>query len=68
MEMRKKLKKPMTDKAVQLAIGKLNKLSCGNPDIANQILEQSILNSWQGLYELKTEKGTIAANVSKIEF
>ena len=56
MEMRKKIKAPMTDKAIQLAISKLNKLSNGNNDKAIKILEQSIMNSWKGLFELKEEK------------
>ena len=51
--MRKKLKKPMTDRAVELAKKKLNDLSGGDNDKAIKILEQSIMNSWQGLFELK---------------
>ena len=50
--MRKKLKKPMTDRAVELAKKKLNDLSGGDNDKAIKILEQSIMNSWQGLFEL----------------
>ena len=53
--MRKQLKKPMSDKAVELAIKKLNNLSGGDNDKAIAILEQSIMNSWQGLFELKEE-------------
>ena len=53
--MRKKLKKPMTDRAVELAIKKLDTMSGGNNEIAIKILEQSIMNSWQGLFELKGE-------------
>jgi hypothetical protein len=56
MEMRKKIKAPMTDRAIQLAINKLNKLSGGDNDKAIKILEQSIMNSWKGLFELKEEK------------
>ncbi len=49
---RKKLKKPMTDHAVKLMIAKLNRLST---DIEEQveILNQSILNGWQGIFPLK---------------
>lgn len=53
MEMRKKIKKSMTDRAVTIAVNKLNDLSGGNPQKAVAILEQSILNNWQSLYELK---------------
>ena len=56
--MRKKLKKPMTDRAIELAIKKLNDLSGGDNDKAIKILEQSIMNSWQGLFKLKEDKQT----------
>lgn len=56
VDMRKRIKAPMTDRAIQLAIGKLNKLSGGNNEKAIKILEQSIMNSWKGLFELKEEK------------
>lgn len=51
--MRKKIKSPMTDRAVELAISKLEKLSGGDNDKTIAILEQSIMNSWKGLFELK---------------
>lgn len=56
VEMRKKLKSPMTDRAIQLAMNNLEKLSGGDNDTAVQILEQSIMNSWKGLFALKEEK------------
>lgn len=54
VEYRKKLKKPMTEKAIELLISKLNQLS---PDIVTQIeiINQSILNGWQGIFPLKQE-------------
>ena len=56
VEMRKKIKKPLaTERAVKLAMDNLNKLSGGDNDIAIQIIEQSIMNSWQGLFPLKQE-------------
>lgn len=51
--MRKFIKKPMSDRAVELAIEKLNKLSGGDNDVAIEILNQSVTNSWQGLFPLK---------------
>ena len=54
-EMRKRLKKPLTEKAEEIAIKKLNSLS-SNQDIQIKILEQSTFNSWQGLFELKEDK------------
>ena len=56
VEMRKKLKSPMTERAIQLAMSNLEKLSGGDNDTAVQILEQSIMNSWKGLFALKEEK------------
>lgn len=59
VDMRKKIKKPMTDRAVELAMAKLNKLAVTpfsdamDNDIAIKILNQSVLNGWQGLFELK---------------
>ena len=53
VKMRKELKKPMTDRAVQLAMKKLETLSAGDNDTAIKILEQSIERSWAGLFELK---------------
>lgn len=51
-EFRKKIKKPMTDRAVQLLITKLNDLASDDTHkIA--ILEQSIVNGWQGVFPLK---------------
>lgn len=55
-EMRKKMKKPMTDRAIKMMITKLGKLSQGDIDRSNEILEQSIMHSWLDIYELKENK------------
>lgn len=52
---RKKIKKPMTDRAVQLAVAKLRKLS-NSVDEQIEIVNQSILNGWQGLFPLKEKE------------
>ena len=52
---RKKIKKPMTDHAIKLMIAKLNKLTT-DIDEQVEILNQSILNGWQGIYPLKQEE------------
>ena len=54
IEFRKSIKKPMTEKAIELLIGKLNQLSS---DIVTQIeiINQSILNGWQGIFPLKED-------------
>lgn len=60
IEFRKKIKKPMTDKAVVLLLNKLDKLASNDEDkIA--ILEQSILHGWQSVYELKDKGGRKSA-------
>lgn len=53
VDFRKKIKKPMTDRAIELAMKRLDEMSNHNNDVAIQILEQSVVNGWQGLFELK---------------
>jgi hypothetical protein len=48
-KMRVRIKKPMTDYARQLAIAKLERYRAEGIDPV-QVLEESILNSWQGLF------------------
>lgn len=52
VEMRKKIKKPVTESVVVLALEKLNSLSKDHNEQI-KIIEQSIFNSWQGLFPLK---------------
>jgi hypothetical protein len=54
IEMRDRIKKPLTGKAITLAYGKLKKLKEQGHD-PNSVLEQSIFNSWQGLFPLPQE-------------
>lgn len=54
VEMRKEIKKPMTDKAIQLMLKKLKGLS-EVEEIQIKILETSIINSWQGIFPLKEQ-------------
>lgn len=56
VKMRKSIKKPMTDRAITMAINKLSKLAGDNDDLKIQIVNQSIYHSWQDLYELKEDK------------
>lgn len=58
--MRRKIKKPLTERAKELAVKKLVGLArmpdgVIDADMAVGILEQSVLNSWQGLFPLKEE-------------
>jgi len=53
-EFRKKIKKPMTDRAVELLVDKLNKLA-SDDETKIAILNQSIVNGWQGVFPLKED-------------
>ena len=55
MEFRKSIKKPMTDRAVDLLVKKLKGLT---PSVHEQveIINQSIMNGWQGVFPLKNDQ------------
>ncbi|WP_206154634.1 hypothetical protein ACUH7Y_09465 [Clostridium beijerinckii] len=55
MKMRDKLKKPMTDRALELMLKKLQGLS-EVEEIQIKILENSIENCWQGIFPLKEDR------------
>lgn len=55
IKMRAAKKKPMTDRALKLLLNELDKLS-EEDNMKIKILEQSILNSWQGVFPLKNYK------------
>ena len=57
IEYRKTIKKPMSDRAITLLLGKLNKMS-NSVQEQIEILNQSILNGWQGIFPLKNDSGT----------
>lgn len=52
---RKSVGKPMSDRAVTLMLNKLNSLSHDKREQI-QILEQSIMQGWTGIYELKDDR------------
>jgi len=52
LEMRKKTKKPATDRAKEMVIGDLTKFKEKGDD-PNAILNQSILHNWAGVFRLK---------------
>lgn len=51
--MRKKLKAVNSDRAITILINKLEKY---NDETKYKMIEQSIENSWKGLFELKKDK------------
>lgn len=55
IEMRKTLKKPMTDKAITMLINKLNKLASNDIEKI-EILNQSVLSSWTDIYKPTQQK------------
>ena len=55
IEMRKKIKAPLTDRAVDLMLTNLAIMS-KDPAEQIQILNQSIMNSWKGLFPLKQDQ------------
>ena len=55
LKMRQRIKKPMTNRALELLLKKLDKLGGENTRLKVDILNQSILNSWQDIYELKRD-------------
>ena len=61
IKMRKAIKKPLTTKGLELMIKKLYKLST-NIDEQIQILNNSIMNNWQGIFELKKENTKTRGN------
>jgi hypothetical protein len=54
VKMRKLIKKPMTDYALKKMLNKLGKLS-NDPQTQIEILDKSINNNWQDIYEPKVE-------------
>ena len=57
VKMRKSIKKPITTHGLELVISKLRKLSGGHISVAEEIINQSIMNGWQGVFALKDENG-----------
>lgn len=55
IKFRKQIRSPMTDRAIELAVNKLNKLS-PDPLVQRQIIEQSIVNGWKGLFQLQDDE------------
>ena len=71
--MRKKIKAPMTDRAIDLAVTKLKKIAVlpfsedFNEQVAIEILNNSIMNSWKGLFPLKDKNNNGGNKPSSFE-
>lgn len=55
MEMRTKIKKPMTERAVELMLGKLSTMA-DTDEVKIALLEQSTEHNWLSIYPLKQDK------------
>lgn len=66
IEMRKKIKKPLTLKALQLVMVRLSELSILEEDQI-KILENSIVGGWQSVYPLKENSGQKSQGQKKDE-
>ena len=53
---RKERGKPMTTRAINIAVKKVNELSNGNPENAIEIINQSIEKGWSGIFPLQEDK------------
>lgn len=59
IKMRKAIRKPLTDRALQLMLKNLDKLA--NDEATKiEILNQSIVNCWQGVFQIKDKQPTAA--------
>lgn len=67
VEMRKKIKAPLTDRGLELAIKRAKDLGGNDPEKMKAIVEQSIRNSYRGLFPLKEETRTAASKASADE-
>lgn len=56
IEMRKKIKKQLTPHAVGLLVNKLKKINYDTGQDPSDILDQSTMNSWQGVFPLKEQQ------------
>jgi len=52
VEMRKRIKKPLTDRAKELLVKKLESMASTEMERV-EILNNSIMNSWQGIFPLQ---------------
>jgi hypothetical protein len=61
IEYRKSIRKPLKGKGIELAIKKLDSLTADN-DIKIEIINQSIMNGWTGLFPLKSDSKNPVTN------
>lgn len=67
VKMRKLIKKPLTDYAFKKMLNKLTRLS-SDPQTQIKILDNSITNNWQDIYELKDEQKRVGKDYNQSAF
>jgi hypothetical protein len=55
VKMRKMIKSPMTDRALQMLVNKVYELEPYDVERQKALLEQAILNNWKSVYPLKDQ-------------
>lgn len=67
VEMRRLIKKPMTERAQEMIVAKLGAISGNAGQLAGQILDQSTRNNWQDVYVLKADQARIGGGGTALE-
>ncbi len=67
IKMRKTIKKPLTDRALELTIKRLKKIANSEEEM-QIILDYSIVNSYQGIFPLKEEQKKELEQNKKVEY
>lgn len=63
IDFRKKIKKPMTERAISMLKKRLEKLAPGNDELKVQMLQKSIYMGWHDVYEIDRDKSKTAVSV-----
>ena len=62
IKMRKLIKSPMTDRALQMLIKKVNELEPESIDNQKKLLETAIMNNWKSVYPLRKGETNVSTN------
>jgi hypothetical protein len=62
IKMRKLIKAPMTDRALQTLIKKVNELEPDSIDNQKKLLETAIMNNWKSVYPLRKGENNVSTN------
>jgi hypothetical protein len=70
IKMRKLIKAPMTDRALEMLIAKVNKLEPNSIERQKLLLQTAIMNNWKSVYPLKGDEGnrSTESNSREVEF